>query len=131
MSWHPARTGFFGVPEEFRLRQNPLTYLAAPTPSGAASTLEVRVNDILWPEAGNLLALGRNDRGYVTRTDDDGVTAIIFGNGERGTRLPTGVENINAAFRSGIGAGDGHGLRFIGRAILGNGGRRARCGSGR
>ena len=90
--------------QEFRLRQNPLTYLAAPTPSGAASTLEVRVNDILWPEAGNLLALGRNDRGYVTKTDDDGVTAIVFGNGERGTRLPTGSENIKAAFRSGIGA---------------------------
>jgi len=90
--------------QEFRLRQAPLTYSAAPTPSGAGSTLEVRVNDILWPEAVNLLALGSNDRGYITKADDAGVTAVVFGNGERGTRLPTGIENIKAAFRSGIGA---------------------------
>jgi hypothetical protein len=87
----------------FPLRQAPLTYLAAPTPSGVQTTLEVRVNDIRWREAANLFTLARNDRGYITKTGDDGKTAVIFGNGEHGARLPTGVENVKAVYRSGIG----------------------------
>jgi hypothetical protein len=87
----------------FPLRQAPLTYLAAPTPSGVQTTLEVRVNDIRWREAANLFTLARSDRGYITKTGDDGKTVVIFGNGEHGTRLPTGVENVKAVYRSGIG----------------------------
>jgi predicted phage baseplate assembly protein len=89
--------------QAFTLRQPPLTYLPAPTPSGTQSTLEVRVNDIRWGEADNLFALNGADRKYVTRTDDDGKTTVTFGNGERGARLPTGVENVKAVYRSGIG----------------------------
>jgi len=89
--------------QSFPLRQPPLTYLAAPTPSGAQSTLEVRVNDVLWGESDNLFVLNPNDRRYITRTGDDGKTTVFFGNGERGALLPTGVENIKAVYRSGIG----------------------------
>jgi len=89
--------------QSFPLRQPPLTYLAAATPSGAQSTLEVRVNDVLWRESGNLFVLNPNDRRYITRTGDDGKTAVVFGNGEHGALLPTGVENIKAVYRSGIG----------------------------
>ena len=41
--------------QRFALHQNPLTYLSAPTPSGTASTLEVRVNNVLWHEVASLL----------------------------------------------------------------------------
>jgi predicted phage baseplate assembly protein len=58
--------------QQFTLRQPPLTFVAALTPSGAASTLEVRVNDLLWHEAGSLIELGPGQHGYLTRTDDDG-----------------------------------------------------------
>ena len=37
--------------QRFSLRQSPLTYLAAPTPSGVQSTLEVFVNGVRWHEA--------------------------------------------------------------------------------
>jgi hypothetical protein len=90
--------------QTFPLRQPPVTYLAAPTPAGAASTLEVRVNDLRWREAANLFVLDRLDRNYVTRTDDSGKTTVLFGDGEHGARLPTGVENIKAVYRSGIGS---------------------------
>ena len=40
--------------QRFTLRQAPLTYVSAPTPSGAASTLQVRVNDVLWQEVPTL-----------------------------------------------------------------------------
>ena len=54
--------------QRFTLRQPPLTYVSAATPSGAASTLEVRVNDLLWHEKPTLFARGSQERIYVTRT---------------------------------------------------------------
>ncbi len=89
--------------QQFTLRQSPLTYVAAPNPSGVESSLQVRVNDLLWHEAGSLAELEPNDRRYLTRTDDEDKTTVIFGNGQRGTRLPTGIENVRAVYRSGIG----------------------------
>ncbi|SFN69717.1 putative baseplate assembly protein [Nitrosospira briensis] len=89
--------------QSFELKQFPLTYVSAPTVSGIASTLETRVNDIKWHEAGNLSELGERDRKFITFQNDDEKTTITFGNGERGARLPTGQENIRAVYRSGIG----------------------------
>ena len=89
--------------QRFDLRQMPLTYLAAPTPVGAASTLQVRVNDILWHEVDSLASLSHSDRNFITRTDESGKTTVIFGNGKNGARLPTGTENVKAFYRNGIG----------------------------
>ncbi len=89
--------------QQFTLRQPPLTYVAAPTPAGAASTLELRVNDVLWHEIESLAGLKPTERAYITKTDDDGNTTVIFGNGKNGARPSTGVENIKAVYRSGIG----------------------------
>ncbi|HVF09189.1 MAG TPA: putative baseplate assembly protein [Abditibacteriaceae bacterium] len=93
------------VLQAFALRQSPLTYVAAPTPAGAQSTLEVRVNEVLWHEARGFTGLKPKDRRYVTKTDDAGQTTVIFGNGQEGARLPTGVENIRAVYRTSIGQG--------------------------
>jgi predicted phage baseplate assembly protein len=90
--------------QTFTLSQPPLTYVSAPTPSGAASTLEMRVNDVLWHEAAGLAELGPNDRKYITKTNDDATTHVVFGNGQRGARLPTGQNNVRATYRNGIGA---------------------------
>ncbi|MEW5956512.1 MAG: putative baseplate assembly protein, partial [Chloroflexota bacterium] len=89
--------------QQFGLSQSPLTYLAAPTAAGAESTLEVRVNDIKWGEAGNLAALTPTDRRFISQTDNENQTTIIFGDGEHGARLPTGVENVKAVYRTGLG----------------------------
>ena len=89
--------------QQFKLKQSPLTYLSAPTPAGAESTLEVRVNDILWPEAADMVALEGGQRGYMLQTDNESKTTIRFGDGAYGARLPTGSENISARYRSGIG----------------------------
>lgn len=89
--------------QQFLLRQPPLTYLASPTPSGAADTLEVRVNDVLWHETDSLADLKPTDRLYTLKTDDNGMTTVIFGNGENGARLPTGIENVRTVYRNGIG----------------------------
>lgn len=89
--------------QSFTLKQPPLTHVAAPTPAGTASTLELRVNGVLWHEAAGLAELGPTDRGYVTGTAEDGRTSVTFGNGVTGARLPTGAETVTAAYRNGIG----------------------------
>ena len=91
------------VLQQFKLRHYPLTYLPAPTPTGAVSTLELRVNDVLWHESDSLLGLDPRSRSYIIRTDAEIKTSVTFGNGQKGARLPTGVENIKAKYRSGIG----------------------------
>jgi predicted phage baseplate assembly protein len=89
--------------QAFTLHRKPLTYLAAPTPLGVDSTLEVRVDEVAWHEADSLVWLGPTDHGYVTRADDADRTTVTFGNGVNGARLPTGVENVRATYRTGIG----------------------------
>ncbi len=89
--------------QRFALRQPPLTYISASTPSGAQTTLEVRVNDLLWHEVPTFYGHGPEERIYVTRTDDAGNTTVMFGDGMTGARLPTGQENVKAKYRKGIG----------------------------
>jgi predicted phage baseplate assembly protein len=89
--------------QAFALSQQPLTYISAPTPSGIESTLQVRASDILWHETDSLAGLEPKDHKYITKTDDESKTTIIFGNGREGARLPTGAENVKAKYRTGIG----------------------------
>ena len=89
--------------QRFTLRQPPLTYVSSSDPSGALTTLEVRVNDVLWHEVPDFVGHEPEARIYVTRLDDEGKTTVIFGDGQTGARLPTGQENIKAKYRKGIG----------------------------
>ena len=89
--------------QTFTLRQSPLTYTTADTPGGGASTLEVRVNDLIWTEVATLYGHTPRDRVYVTRVNDDATTTVQFGDGVTGARLPTGRENVTARYRKGIG----------------------------
>jgi hypothetical protein len=89
--------------QEFCLRQPPLTYVSASTPSGVESTLEVRVNDLLWKEVPSFYGRGPDERIYITRLDNDGKTYVRFGDGITGSRLPSGQENVTASYRKGIG----------------------------
>ena len=89
--------------QAFALKQAPLTYVSAATVDGVQSTLGVRVNDMTWHETRNLAFVGAADRNFVTATDNSGKTSVMFGDGTHGARLPTGVENIVATYRNGIG----------------------------
>ena len=90
--------------QQFQLKQFPLTYISAPTAAGVESTLEVRVNDMLWHEATDLAALGPRDYSFFIRTGNDSKTTVVFGNGAQGARVPTGTENIKAVYRTGLGS---------------------------
>jgi hypothetical protein len=89
--------------QTFKLKKPPLTYVSADTTSGSESTLDVRVNGILWAESRAFYGLTPTAETYAVRIEDDGTTKAIFGDGKQGSRLPSGVENITATYRSGIG----------------------------
>jgi hypothetical protein len=90
--------------QRFALKQTPLTYVAATTPSGIRSTLRVWVDEMEWHEVPWLYGRGPKDRVFVTRQDGEGNTWIQFGDGVTGARLPTGQRNVRAEYRRGIGA---------------------------
>lgn len=93
-----------GAPfQKFELKQSPLTQVSAANASGTASTLEVRVNDVLWREAESFLGLEATERAFVTRRADDGKVTLQFGDGRTGARPATGVENLRAQYRVGLG----------------------------
>ncbi|MGB3298508.1 MAG: putative baseplate assembly protein, partial [Phormidesmis sp.] len=87
--------------QRFTLNQPPLTYTASST--GSNSSLAVRVNGVLWQEVVSLYGRKDNDPVYFVRLDDNGTPHITFGDGISGTRLPSGIENITATYRTGIG----------------------------
>lgn len=91
--------------QEFDLRLTPLTYVSAPTPSGVANTAQVSVNDIFWRGVDSFADQGPKARVFTTRIEDDGKTSITFGDGITGARPATGVENVQAVYRQGIGKG--------------------------
>lgn len=90
--------------QRFVLKKPPLTWVSAAGASGQQSTLEVRVDGLLWQESPRLYGVAPDATAYVARMDEEGRTSVTFGDGEFGARLPTGVENVTAVYRSGIGA---------------------------
>lgn len=95
-----ARKPFQKLP----LRRAPLTRLPAPTPDGKQDQLEVIVNNTRWDKVGQLISSDANNEVYeLTGRRYDASTTVQFGNGVHGARLPTGVENVKALYRVGLG----------------------------
>ncbi len=89
--------------QRFWLKKPPLTYISAATATGALSTLSVRINEVQWQELPSLYGLTPRDQAYTIRIEDDGKTAVVFGDGIQGARPPSGFENIVATYRTGAG----------------------------
>jgi predicted phage baseplate assembly protein len=89
--------------QRFVLKRPPVTYVSAATPSGAASTVEIRVDGVVWKERAALYGAGPDERCYALSHDDDGRTTVTFGDGVHGARLPIGRDNVFATYRTGIG----------------------------
>lgn len=89
--------------QEFALKQLPVTFVPASTPTGAESSLGVYVNDVKWTEVDSLYSRVPGERIFITRRDDDGTARVKFGDGHSGAVLPSGQGNIMAKYRKGIG----------------------------
>lgn len=107
-------SGDASVPEQrFTLRQGPRTWVSAATPSGVASTLDVRVSGVKWPEVRSSEILGPRDEVVRSRKLGDGRDELKGGDGRNGARFPTGVENLTARYRVGLGAAGNVGAGLV------------------
>ncbi len=89
--------------QDFTLRQSPLTYVRSDTSFGMSSTLEVRVDDVLWREAPAFYGRLPEERLYIARPVDEEKTQVRFGDGVTGARLPSGQQNVRFRYRKGGG----------------------------
>jgi predicted phage baseplate assembly protein len=87
----------------FVLKQPPLTFVSDPNPSGVRSTLAVYVNNVQWQEVDSLAGQSSKSRVFITSNDDKANTTVNFGDGQTGSLLPTGVQNLTAIYRSDMG----------------------------
>jgi hypothetical protein len=88
--------------QSFTLAKSPLTYLASG--AGWTSTLRVFVNQIEWQEVPGFFGQPREAQVFVvTRSPDQSVTTVTFGDGVDGARLPSGTGNVTATYRYGSG----------------------------
>jgi hypothetical protein len=93
--------------QDFQLKKSPVTYFSdASSRSGDnfSSTVQVWVSGLLWSEVPSFFDQTPTAAVYVTREDEQGNTHVTFGDGLNGARLPTGVDNVVATYRTGSGA---------------------------
>ena len=90
--------------QRFTLKQTPLTYIQAPTPSGSASTLSVLVNGVAWTAVPSLYETPPTAQVYTVMNLPGGAAAVTFGDNDEGATLPTGMANVQARYRVGLGA---------------------------
>ena len=99
-------SGNGGASLSFALKKSPLTYLPSTDPNSFAaveSTLIVTVNGVRWQERPELLDSAPDDQAFTTTADQQGKTTVVFGDGFHGARPPSGVDNVHARYRKGIG----------------------------
>ncbi len=91
--------------QTFALPKSPLTYFLSPNAVPPhAPELEIRVGGRVWTRVDAFYGHGADETIYVVREDAEGRSFVQFGDGETGARLPSGVGNVVAVYRTGVGA---------------------------
>ncbi|MFB7825074.1 putative baseplate assembly protein [Streptomyces hydrogenans] len=85
------------------LRRDPLVWLPSANADGGEESLTVRVDDVAWRRTADLSEAGPAAQVFSVRAGPGGRTAVQFGDGRQGARLPTGTENVTARYRVGGG----------------------------
>jgi hypothetical protein len=91
--------------QTFPLPRSPLTYfLSADGIPPQTPALEIWVSDRLWTRVDAFYGHGPAEQIYIVREDAEGRSFVQFGDGETGARLPSGLKNVAAIYRTGVGA---------------------------
>jgi hypothetical protein len=90
--------------QTFVLKQSPLTYVTASTPTGSVSSLQVTANGAAWTAVPTLYNQKPSAQVYATTNLAGGTAQVTFGDGVEGATLPTGQNNIQASYRVGLGS---------------------------
>ncbi len=91
--------------QNFQIPKAPLTYLVSnsETPPEVPE-LQIYVNNRLWKRVSSLFGKAPDDEVYIVREDTEDNSWVQFGDGKTGARLPSGVKNVVAKYRTGTGA---------------------------
>jgi uncharacterized phage protein gp47/JayE len=93
--------------QSYQLKKSPLTYEPSTDPESVVavqSTLLVTVNGSRWLEQPSLVDDAPHDQVFTTTSDAAAQTTVLFGDGINGARPPSGINNIRARYRKGLGA---------------------------
>ena len=91
--------------QTFALPKAPLTYfLSSDSTPPHQPELEVWVAGRLWTHVDSFFGRAAGEQIYIVREDGEGRSFVQFGDGLTGARLPSGVKNVVALYRSGVGA---------------------------
>ncbi len=91
--------------QTFPIPKSPLTHhISSSATPPEVPELTVYVNGRTWTRVNSFFGQKPQAQIYIVREDKDGQSYIQFGDGETGARLPSGVKNISAVYRTGIGA---------------------------
>lgn len=91
--------------QTFKLPKSPLTYHTTVGESPPElPEVEIYVDDRLWKRVPTFFNRKPSEQIYIVREDDDDNSWVQFGDGKTGSRLPSGVDNVVAKFRTGVGA---------------------------
>lgn len=89
--------------QSLQLSRNPLSHLADPNGVGERAQVTVRIANDEWTLVDTLAEDDVGSPVFCVERDADASVRVIFGNGRHGARLPTGQENVSAAYRLGSG----------------------------
>ena len=91
--------------QTFKLPKTPMTYLISKSDTPPeVPELQIYVNDRLWKRVPSFFNRRPDEEIYIVREDADNNSWVQFGDGRTGARLPSGVKNVVAQFRTGTGA---------------------------
>jgi hypothetical protein len=91
--------------QTFPLPKAPLTYfLAAGGVPPQSPELEIWVEGRRWTRIDAFYGRGADEQVYIVRENAQGQSFVQFGDGQTGARLPSGLKNVVARYRSGVGA---------------------------
>lgn len=91
--------------QTFELPKSPLTYFASASATPPeVPELQIYVNNRLWKRVPSFFNRKPDEEIYIVREDPDDVSWVQFGDGKTGARVPSGIKNVAAVYRSGTGA---------------------------
>ena len=90
--------------QSFGFEEKEVSFVADATqPSGVRAAVIVQVAGRTWEQVPSLQNSRPTDFHYTVHMTEDATLKISFGDGKRGRRLPTGVNNVRVTFRKGVG----------------------------
>ena len=91
--------------QTFKLPKAPLTYhISESATPPEVPELQIYVNNRLWKRVSSFFSRGPEEEIYLVREDEDNNSWVQFGDGKTGARLPSGIKNVVAKYRTGTGA---------------------------